>query len=49
MATMLNQVYKTYSIRRRGSMEKHVDSIHFQHFSPFFFIIFMTNYPFEKY
>ncbi len=30
-------------------MENNVDSVHFQHFSPFFFIIFMANYPLEKY
>ncbi len=31
-----------------GSMgEKNVDSVHFQHVSPFF-IVFVTNYPFKK-
>ncbi len=29
-------------------MENNVDFGHFQHFSNFFFIIFMANYPFEN-
>ncbi len=35
----------TYSFRR--SMGKNIDSVQFQHFSPYF-IIFMANLPFEK-
>ncbi len=30
-----------------GNGGKNVDSVHFQHISPFY-IIFLTNYPFEK-
>ncbi len=30
-----------------GQWKKHIDSVHFQHFSPFI-IIFMANNPFEK-
>ncbi len=31
-----------------GGSGKNVDSVHFQHFSPFIFINFMANYSFEK-
>ncbi len=31
-----------------GSMAFLFDSVHFQHFSPFYFNIFMTNYQFKK-
>ncbi len=29
-------------------MEKNVDSVHSQHFSPFFFFNFIANYPLDK-
>ncbi len=32
----------------RGGGSINGDSVHFQHFSPFFKIIFKANYPFEK-